>query len=107
MQVQRSVKGETGGSITAPPEAHISVRVNILQADVSMARKSRRLTQAQAAVLWRRAGKVRSDTAQFINQQGFLSAAERASYDRELDGLAGTRCSRAKYVSEYPQLPPA
>ncbi|TCZ21489.1 hypothetical protein [Pantoea agglomerans] len=70
-----------------------------------MARKSRRLTQA--AVLWRRAGKVRSDTAQFINQQGFLSAAERASYDRELDGLAGTRCSRAKYVSEYPQLPPA
>lgn len=98
VQEQRSIKGETGGSITAPPEAHISVRVNILQADVSMARKSRRLTQA--GVLWRRAGKVRSDTAQFVNQQGFLSAAERASYGRELDGLTGKLCSRVKYVSE-------
>lgn len=43
-QALRSVKGETGGSITDPLEAYISVRVNILQADISTARKSHRLT---------------------------------------------------------------
>lgn len=43
-QAQRSVKGETGGSITDPLEAYISVRVNLLQADISTARKSHRLT---------------------------------------------------------------
>lgn len=107
VQAQRSVKGETGGSVTDPLEAYIFLRVNILQADISTARKARRLTEAQADVLWRRAGKVRSDAAQFVKQQGFLSAAERASYERELDKLAGKLCNRIKNISETTQLPPA
>jgi len=107
VQAQLNVTGETGGSITDPLEAHISVRVNILQADISTARKARLLTQSQADVLWRRAGKVRVDTAQFVKQQGFLSAAERASYDRELDELAGKLCNRIKNTPEPTHLPPA
>lgn len=98
VQAQRSVKGETGGSVTDPLEAYISLRVNILQADISMARKARRLTYSV---------KVRSDAAQFVKQQGFLSAAERASYDREPDKLAGKLCNRIKNISETTQFPPA
>ena len=107
VQAQRRLKGETGGSVTDPLEAYISLRVNILQADISTARKARRLTEAQADVLWHRAEKVRSDAAQFVKQQGFLSAAEHASYDRELDTLAGKLCNRIKNISETIQFPPA
>lgn len=98
LQTQRDVKGETRGSITDPLEAHISVRVNVLQADISTARKARRLTQAQAQadMLWQHSSRVRNDTMQFIKQQGFLSAAERTSYDRELDELASKLCGKVK-----------
>ncbi|WP_158150066.1 hypothetical protein [Pantoea agglomerans] len=104
VQAQRSVKGETGDRVTDPLEAYIFLRVNILQADISTARKARRL---RLTLLWRRAVKVRSDAAQFVKQQGFLSAAERASYERELDKLAGKLCNRIKNISETTQLPPA
>lgn len=43
VQAQRSVKDETGGSVTDPLKAYITQRVNILQADISTARKARRL----------------------------------------------------------------
>ena len=74
----------------------LSVRVNVLQADISTARKARRLTQEQADRLWQQAGQVRSDATHFVKLQGFLSAAERASYDRELDELAGQLCHRVQ-----------
>ncbi len=96
VQAQRDVKGEMGGSITDPLKAHISARVNVLQADISTARKARRLTQAQADMLWQHASRVRNDMTQFVKQQGFLSAAERATYDRELDELAGKLCGSVK-----------
>lgn len=98
MQTQRDVKGETRGSITDPLEAHISVRINVLQADISTARKARRLTQAQAQadMLWQHSSRVRNDTMQFVKQQGFLSAAERTSYDRKLDELASKLCGKVK-----------
>lgn len=89
---QRSVKTETGGNIKDPLEAYISVRVSVLQADISTARKTRQLTQAQADSLWQHTSRVRNDARRFVEQQGFLSAAERASYDRELDELASKFC---------------
>lgn len=89
---QRAVPGEVGGAIKDPLQAHISVRINVLQADIGNARKARRLSQRQADALWKRADRVRRDTDRFVRQQGFLSAAERASYDRELDGIASTVC---------------
>lgn len=96
VHAQRSVKAETGGSIKDPLEAHISTRVNVLQADINTARKARKLTQAQADTLWQQASRVRNDTKHFIEQQGFLSAAERASYDRELDELTSKLCVKVK-----------
>ena len=92
VKAQRDVKGETGGSIRDPLQAHISVRINVLQADISNARKARHLTEPQSEQLWRHADRVRKDADGYVKQQGFLSAAERASYDRELDDIAGSLC---------------
>ncbi|AST67346.1 hypothetical protein BFG07_00695 [Kosakonia cowanii] len=92
VKAQHDVKGETGGSIRDPLQAHISVRINVLQADISNARKARHLTEAQSEQLWRHADRVRKDADGYVKQQGFLSAAERASYDRELDNIAGSLC---------------
>lgn len=89
---QHLIKGEVGGSVTDPLQAHISVRSNILQADISTARKARVLTQARADKLWQRVEVVRNDADNLVKKQGFLSAGERASYDRELDDVAKTLC---------------
>jgi len=35
---------------------------------------------------------IRYQTNRFVQQQGFLSAAEKASYDRELDAIASILC---------------
>ena len=96
LQTQRSVKGASGGSMQDSREVHISVRVNVLQADISTARKARYLTQTQADTMWQQAARVRGDVTHFVKKQGFLSAAERASYDRELDELATRLCHRVK-----------
>lgn len=96
IKAQHDLKGETGGSIRDPLQAHISVRVNVLQADIGNARKARHLTEAQSEQLWRHADRIRKDTDGDVKQQGFLSAAERASYDRELDDIAGRLCRAVK-----------
>lgn len=92
VNVQRQITGETGGSMSDPLQAHISVRANILQADIGTARKARVLTQLRADKLWQRVEVVRRDTDRLVQKQGFLSAAERASYDRELDDVAAVLC---------------
>ncbi|BCA63283.1 hypothetical protein HMP09_2517 [Sphingomonas sp. HMP9] len=89
---QHAVAGQRGGSITDARQAHISVRANILQADIGTARKARRITERQSAQLWQRVDKIRRATDRFVAKQGFLSAAERASYDRELDAIALQIC---------------
>lgn len=89
---QRLIKGETGGAVSDPLQAHISVRSNILQADISTARKARVLTQPRADKLWQRVEVVRDGADNSVKKQGFLSAGEHASYDRELDDVAKTLC---------------
>lgn len=89
---QHRVTGEIGGSITDARQAHISVRANILQADIGTARKARRLTESQSDRLWRRVDGVRKAADGYVHEQGLLSAAERASYDRELDRIARPVC---------------
>ncbi|WP_262287854.1 hypothetical protein [Pantoea sp. Marseille-Q5743] len=96
IKAQHDVKGETGGSIKDPLQADISVRINVLQADIGNARKARHLTEAQSEQLWQQAGRIRKDADGYVKQQGFLSAAERASYDRELDDVAGRLCRAVK-----------
>lgn len=93
---QRDLPGELGGSISDPRQAHLSMRANVLSADVSTARKARRISQEQATAFSERIAAVRSQTAAFVSQQGFLSAAERASFDREFDGIATQLCQPQK-----------
>lgn len=89
---QRALKASTGGQIKDPRQARISMRVNILEADIGTARKARRISAAQAQRLERRVAAVRRGSDRLTRQQGFLSAAERASYDRALDAVALQLC---------------
>ncbi|WP_244647920.1 hypothetical protein [Pseudomonas sp. CFBP 13727] len=77
IKAQRELVGETGGKITDPRQAHISVRANILSADIGTTRKTRKISQAQADRMIERVEVVRHQTDQFVHQQGFLSAAEK------------------------------
>jgi hypothetical protein len=70
------------------------MRVQVLQADIGNARKARLIEQAQADTLWQRAQQIHTQADAFVDEQGFLSAAERASFDRELDEIAGAICGR-------------
>ncbi len=92
---QHALKGDLGGSITDPRQAHISVRANILEADLGTARKARQLTQSATDMLYKRVEAVRAGADRFTKRQGFLSAGEVASYDRELDAVAMQLCRRA------------
>ncbi|KND59122.1 hypothetical protein BVER_02594c [Candidatus Burkholderia verschuerenii] len=96
IKAQHAVTGETGDAITDVRQAHIRDRANILQADIGTARKTRRLSQAQADSLWKRVDRVRHEADDFVVKQGFLSAAERAGYDRELDEVALQLCQSAR-----------
>lgn len=93
---QRALSGSTGGEIVDPELAHISLRANILEADIGTSRKARTLSQRTADRLFQRIEMVRSDSIGFVQQQGFLSAAERASYDREFNAIARRICQGAK-----------
>lgn len=89
---QRALEGRTGGTITDKNEAHVSTRASVLQADIGSLYRGGHLPQKQADQLYNRIEKIRSDSAGFVKTQGFLSAGERASYDRELDAIAGNLC---------------
>ena len=92
LNAQHTVKGDRGGSITDPRQAHISMRANILQADLGTARKARRLTQDTTDRLYKRVEAVRTGANRYTKKQGFLSAGEVASYDRALDAVATEVC---------------
>ncbi|MEH3022603.1 MAG: hypothetical protein PGN19_07700 [Pseudomonas oryzihabitans] len=94
LEQQRALPGELGGSISDPRQAHVSMRANVLQADVSTARKARRISQEQATAFSEHISQVRDQSDTLIRQQGFLSAAERASFDRAFDGIAEQLCTR-------------
>lgn len=104
LQAQRALRGDTGGSITDPRQAHISMRANILQADLSSARKARHLTQAAADRLYKRVETVRAGANGYTKKQGFLSAAEVASYDRELDAVTMHVCRQAAASKARPSI---
>jgi len=92
VQGQHAVVGEIGGQISDPGQAHISVRANILSTDIGTLRKARKITQVEANRMIKHIVTIRNQTDRFVNQQGFLSAAERASFDREFDAIAMKLC---------------
>lgn len=94
LTAQHALKGEMGGAITDPRQAHISMRANILQADLGNAKKAGRLTQADAQRLFAKVAAVKTGADRYTRRQGFLSAAEVASYDRALDAVAMRICHR-------------
>ncbi|MGE1151774.1 hypothetical protein [Pseudomonas kitaguniensis] len=92
LQEQRAWVGKTGGQITDIRQAHISERGNVLIADISTSRKARKITEAQAKQMSNRIEDIRLQSDRFVKQQGFLSAAENASFDRDLDAIAQKLC---------------
>lgn len=94
LNVQHPLMAAPVGSMTDVREAHIVMRADVLQADIGNARKARQLTQPEARALWQDIAQVRKDSARWVKVQGFLSAAERASYDRALDRVAVQLCKR-------------
>lgn len=100
LKVQRALQSNIGGSIKDPRQAHISMRANILEADLSTARKARHLSQAKTDALYKRVQVARNGANKYTKEQGFLSAAEVTSYDRELDAVAMQLCKPAASASK-------
>lgn len=92
VQGQRAVAGEVGGQISDIRQAHISVRANVLNADISTTLKARKITEVEAERMFNRIEMIRQQNDRFVEQQGFLSAAEKASFDREFDAIAMQLC---------------
>lgn len=92
LTAQHELVGTVGSGIMGPQQAHIAERANILLADIDNARKARRISQRLADRLWRKVEAVRTNANTLKRNQAFLDAAERASYDRQLDNIAGTLC---------------
>ena len=94
ISVQHAIRADNGSSDSDPLLSHISLRVNVIQADAGTARKAGKLSESQTEMIWHHADRIRADAARYAREQGFLSAAERASFDRELDEVAGRLCAR-------------
>ncbi|WP_076070594.1 hypothetical protein [Sphingomonas montana] len=71
---------------------HIATRANVLQADISTASKARPIPAKTLRHLWSRVDQIRKASDRTAAKQGFLSAAERTTYDRRLDAVAGQLC---------------
>ena len=92
LQAQQSLKVEGPDATKDPMRAHVFMRANSLQADIGKAAKAQRLSKNQADRLLQRIEKVRVEVDGFVRQQGFLSAGERASYDRDFNDIAKELC---------------
>lgn len=93
LNAQHALQAPVGGEMKDERQAHIVMRTDALRADIGNARKSGDLSQSEAEAIFRRLDRIQNEAAAFVREQGFLSAGERASYDRELDEIAGEVCS--------------
>jgi hypothetical protein len=89
---QHALQGDIGGTIRDAGQAHISVRANILQADLSTARIAGRITAAQSTRLYNRVQSLRLSTDRYVARHGALSPTMRARVDRQLDAVAARIC---------------
>ncbi|MEX5540622.1 hypothetical protein [Pseudomonas poae] len=89
---QRALVVQIGGQVKDVKQAHISMRTNVLNADISTARKSRKITKNEASGMIERVSRVRKQTENLVAKQGVLSAADKADLDRELDSVANQLC---------------
>ncbi|MBC6611551.1 hypothetical protein H8B15_11485 [Hymenobacter sp. BT507] len=71
-----------GLEVSRVDQAAIGLRVATLQAQLGQAVKSQQLTQNTANTLYSELGEVRTSVVELAKKQGFVSAAEKASYQR-------------------------
>jgi len=90
---QRVLADQTGGNVTDVGQAHIAARADVLIEDINSLRMSRKISKAAADKMTQRVKEIRLQGDKFVAQQGFLSAGEKASFDREFDGMAGRICN--------------
>ncbi len=86
---QRRLKSGSGRSAMRD---RITMRANSLQADIGTAVKARPISRAQGQRMWARVDAIRRTSDRVSGRRGFLTAAERASYDRQLDAVAEQLC---------------
>ena len=92
LNAEHALRAPVGGEMKDERQAHILMRSDVLRADIAGALKSMDLSQSEVEALSDRLGRIQDEVAAFVREQGFLSAGERASYDRELDEIAGRIC---------------
>jgi uncharacterized protein YdbL (DUF1318 family) len=80
LKAQRAHVGKTGEEITDVRQAHISARANVLAADISTARKARKITEAEANKMTNRVKEVQLEIHSFVTQQGFLERRRAREY---------------------------
>lgn len=72
----------TGLSVSQADQNKIGLRAAALQAQLGQATKAQKLTQPTTNALYAELGAVRTSVTTLAKQQGFVSAAEKASYQR-------------------------
>lgn len=86
---QHAIKGQVGGQIKNAAQAHVSMRANMLQADLSNAAKAQALPQKDANAYAREVNQIRQSA---LDQKDGVSPAYLKAYDRELDGITTYVC---------------
>ncbi|WP_313739989.1 hypothetical protein [Pseudomonas sp.] len=81
------------GPTEDPLHNHILARVEALSDDLRSAKRTRTVSASDASALIDRIEAVRASADRDVKGQGFLSAGERASYDRELNAVALAFCN--------------
>ncbi|MBB6132656.1 hypothetical protein HD842_000767 [Massilia aurea] len=83
---QANVKPEKMG------QSYILARIDFLQKDLKIVRNYKNVSKKKTNKLGNLIEKSYSETIKLVREKGFLSAGERASYDRELDIIANDLC---------------
>lgn len=92
MSAQNAAELKASGPTTDALHNHILLRVETLTNDIREADRLHTVSASVAGGLIERIEAVKSSAARDVKNQGFLSAAERASYDRELNAVAAEFC---------------
>lgn len=71
-----------GLSVSQTDQEKIGLRAATLQAQLGQASKSQQIAQGTANAMYEELGEVRTSVTTLAKQQGFVSAAEKASYQR-------------------------
>lgn len=87
---QHAITGLTGGKIKNEAQAHISMRANMLQADLSNAVKAGAIPRTDASTYARKVEQIRKSA---LSQNNGISPASLSEYDRELDSITNYICN--------------